>query len=198
MADPTTYHRILLKFQSPFTKRGETGQYWTVKFSLSGAALTSESAAEATATDLASDIRGLMTVDSSYVGFRYYPAGSSVNIYAADYAPGTHLGTQAAYASGDNLYGQQLEVCALARCYVKQSSKGRPVYLMKHVHDVFGGSTIGNLPTLIDSPLPHLNGGAGPSSLVPCDPTSGQTGTGWSVHPALYTRQLRKGTKPPS
>lgn len=198
MADPTTYHRIVLKFQSPFSKRGETGQYWSLKFSLSGAALTSSSDAEATALDLANDVLKFNSSSTSYVAWRYYAAGSSVNLYSGDYSPGTHTGNADAYSSGDNLNYQQLEVVALARCYVKQSSKGRPVYLMKHIHDVYGSDTSGDLPALNAGQLSHWNDGAGPNDLVPCDPTTGQTGTGWSVHPALYTRQLRKGVKPPA
>lgn len=197
MADPTTYHRIILKFQSPFTKRGETGQYWTLKFSLSGAALTSSADAEATASDLASDILGLVTPNTSWVGWRYYAAGSSVNEWGGDYAPSAHPGTEASYAESDRVT-QQLEVVALLRCYVKQSSKGRPVYLFKHVHDIAqSGTAAGELAGTITNPLPHLNDGAGPNLLVPCDPTTGQTGTGWAPHTALYTRQLRKGVKPP-
>lgn len=198
MSDPTTYHRIVLKFQSPFTKRGETGQYWTLKFSLSGSALTSSSDAAATALDLATDVLKFNSDGTSYVGWRYYAAGSSVNMWSGDFSPGTHTGNAEAYASGDDLNYQQLEVVALARCYVKQSSKGRPVYLMKHIHDVYSGDTAGNLATLNSGQLSHWNSGAGPDELVPVDPTTGQAGTGWSVHTALYTRQLRKGVKPPT
>lgn len=196
MADPTTYHRIILKFESPFPKRLTDGQIWTLKFSLSGAALTSSADAAATAMDLADDVLAFCATTTSYIGWRYYAAGSTINEYGLDYETGAYPGTKAAYSDPGSLQNQQLEVCVLARCYVKQSSKGRPVYLGKHIHDVFSGTESGEVPALVAGTLHHFNTGAGPDALVPVDPTSGQAGTGWSVQAALYTRQLRKGVKP--
>lgn len=195
MSDPTTYHRIVVKFASPFPRKGTTAQEWTLKFSLSGAALTSSSDAETTAHDLAQIALNFASSATSYIGWRYYPAGSSVNSYAGDYAIGLYPGTRYAYSdSSEGGDVQQLEVCCLAHCYVKQNRKGRPVYLMKHLHDVKGDGA-GNIAGLAATPFGKWNTGCGPEELVPVDPTTGQSGTGWGARTALYTRQLRRGPK---
>lgn len=195
MADPDTYNRIVLKLATPFTKYGETEHIWSLKFSLSGAEITDESDAEATANGLCEAVLALTTSDTSWVGWLYYAPGSEVNKYNGSFDPGVHPGTRSAY-SADTYNSQQAEVIALLRCPVGVNSKGRTKYLFKHIHDVSGNAP-GELAALTDPTalLANWNNGAGPDSLVPVDPTTGVQGGPWSIQNALYTRQLRRGTK---
>lgn len=193
MADPDTYNRIVLKMATPFTKLGETGHIWSVKFSLSGVDLTSSSDAEATALDLFAPIKHMTTGETSLVNWLYYKQGSEVNTYQGSYSPGTHSGDLTAYSGSPTFC--QLEVCALARCPVGVNSKGRAKYLFKYIHDISQSPSPGELSTIADETtlLAPWNTGSGPNELVPVDPTTGLQGTGWTIHPALYTRQLRRG-----
>lgn len=195
MADPTTYNRMVLKLVSPFAKYDETEHIWSVKFSLSGAEITDESDAEATALDLWAPIAMLNQPATSLIGWLYYAPGSSVNKYQATYDAGVKPGTAAAYTGAN--YVQQLEVCGLARCPVGVNSKGRAKYLFKHIHDVSGDDTGGMFAPIEsgETILHNWNAGCGPDELVPVDPTTGVQGGPWTLQEALYTRQLRRGQK---
>lgn len=195
MAEPTTYSRMTLKMVVPFSKYGEAEHNWSVKFALSGAALTSESDAEATALDLWTPIANLTVSDVNLVGWLYYPPGTDVNEYQATYDLGVHSGTLAGYSTGDPFHAQQAEVTALARCQVGVNSKGRAKYLFKNIHGIVCLADGQTIPDLTGTPLLKWNTGSGPHSVVPVDPTTGVAGTGWSLHTAAYTRQLRRGKK---
>jgi hypothetical protein len=196
MADPTTYQRCILKFFSPFARK-DALQEWQLKFNLSGSTIDNFSDAETTALDLAAPVIALASSNSYLGGWLWYGTGSSTNDYNTDYDSADHPCTGSAYTTIGDGEIQQLEVCALIHAPVGVSSKGRQTYLMKHVHDVRGsneavGQLLGNT---VD--LTPWTDGAGPASLVPVSPTTGDAPSGWSVHQALYTRQLRKGSAPP-
>lgn len=199
MADPTTYNRFVLKFESPYARRDTSTQQWTVKFSMSGEEVTSQSDADATALDLAGPILALTEGGTSFVGYLYYAPGSDVNKYQASYATGVHPGTAAGYDSPSSCHATQLEVCGLAYAYVGVNSKGRAKYLFKHIHDILEQNTSpGNIGALTGSPLSIWSTGCGPNDLVTVDPTTGTASEAWDIHSALYTRQLRRGQKAPS
>lgn len=195
MPEPTTYSRMTLKFTSPFAKYGESAHLWSIKFALSGAEITVQATADAVAQDLADGCRALATSETSFIGWLYYPPGGHVNTLSADYDSGTYPGTRSAYTDPTGA-AEQLEVCALLRCPVGRNSLGRSKYLFKHLHDVTGGSA-GEIAALIDfdTTFAAWQTGAGPDSVVPVDPTTGVQGGPWTIHPALYTRQLRRGQK---
>lgn len=193
--EPTTYSRMTLRFTSPFAKYGESAHIWTVKFALSGAAITVQATAESVAQDLWNGpIHGLVTSETHFVGWLYYPPGSDINSLQAVYGATEYPGSGGAYSgSGDP---QQLEVTCLLRCPVGVNSLGRAKYLHKSIHDVLGGSA-GNLATLTDpwTGLSTWNDGCGPDLLVPVDPTTGVQGGPWQLKTSLFTRQLRRGKK---
>lgn len=196
LADPTTYSRITLKLTTPFTKYAEEAHIWSVKFSLSGAALTTSAEAEAVALDLWTPIQKLTSGATNLLSWLYYAPGSAVNDFNMTYTPGTHTGTWGAYSGGS--VPAQLEVCAMLRCPVGVNSLGRTKYLFKHIHDcALSSSTAGDLGTITDpsAVLEQYNSGAGSELLVPVDPTTGVSGGPWSIHTAAYTRQLRRGQK---
>lgn len=195
MADPTTYSRIVLKMSSPYFREGGAYKTWTVKFNLSGAELTSQADAEATALDLAAPLLALGFTPSYLLGWLYYAPGSDVNKYQAVYEATDHPCTEAAYTGGG--HPAQLEVIALCRCPVGVNSKGRAKYLMKHVHAVMSDGSGGTLSALASPAtlLDKWNTGSGPESLVPVDPTTGVQGGPWTIETGLATRQLRRGQK---
>jgi len=198
VSDPTTYQRITLKFQTPYAREGGDYKEWTVKFALSGESLSSQSDADATALALADPVLSLASGATSYTGYLHYAAGSDVNDFQNTYAIGTYPGTFDGYTGADK-DPCQLEVCVLARAYVGINSKGRAKYLFKHIHDcaqVAGSS--GVTAAIEGTPLAAWSTGVGPHDLVTVDPTTGTASDAWTIHTALYTRQLRRGQKSPS
>lgn len=199
MADPDGYNRIVLKFVSPYSRRDTEDQMWSVKFSLSGEAWPSLADATGTAMALAEPILTLVNGGTSYVGYLAYAPGSEVNDYQQVYAAGEYPGTATAYPEPSEGHQTQLEVCALARAAVGVNSKGRAKYLFKHIHNIIeDSSTVGELLAVSGSPLATYSTGVGPRDLVTVDPSTGQASSAWTIHPALYTRQLRRGQKSPS
>jgi hypothetical protein len=197
MSDPTSYQRITLKFFTPFAKKDNL-QEWQCKFALSGVDLTSSADAEEVALALAAPILSLTTPNTYLGGWLYYPINADVNLYQGTYESTDHPGTEDAYTVPADGYRQQLEVCALAHAVVGVSSKGRAVYLQKHIHDVlaYDDGTGNILPNTAD--FTTWTTGLGSHDLVTVSPTTGEASEAWSVHTALYTRQLRRGEKAPS
>ena len=196
MSDPATYNRFVLKFETPYARRGGANQLWQLKFAMSGDDLTSSADAEATAEDLAAPVLGLVTTETSWTGWLYYKHGSTVNDYNADYDYGVNPGTAAAYATGGGK-STQLEVCMIAKARVGTSSKGKAVYLMKHIHDVVEASGgPGFLEEVTAGTLDAWSTGCGPNNLVTVSPSTGDLSDAWTWDTALYTRQLRRGFIP--
>src|ERR1700734_1784598 len=135
MSDPTNYNRIILKFYTPFARK-DAEQEWQLKFNLSGVNIAESSAAEDVALGLAAPVLTLTSPNTYLGGWLYYPIGSSVNLFQGTYASTDHPGTGSAYDTIGDGNVQQLEVCALVHAVVGVSSKGRAVYLQKHIHDV--------------------------------------------------------------
>jgi hypothetical protein len=196
MAESVKYQRIVLRMESPWNLGTATSHEWSVKFSLSGASGLPGGSQEATALDLWQPIAAITSAHTSLVGWDHYPNESSTHDGNAIYPIGTHVGTAQAWTVGQA--NQQLEVCLLAICPVGTSSKGRPVYLRKWIHDVQNSAgdlnahgTLANAATLFDK----WNHGAGPSLLVPVSPTTGVQGGPWTVEQHLYTHQLRRSPK---
>lgn len=197
MAESTRYHRIVLRFTSPWNYSGETRHTWSVKFSLSGVTALTSADAGPTAIDLAAPVLALVSNQTYLDSYSYYPSGSTVASVSDAPAVGSIRGTHAAYAS---LTGpQQLEVCNLCRAAVGRNSKGRQVYLRKWVHDAYCGATPNETGASIStdpSLFTKWNTGSGPHSLVPVDPTDGmQPPAGWELEQHLFTHQLRRGVK---
>lgn len=198
MSEPTTYSRIALKFVCPFARDDTSDKQWSVKFAISGAVIPSDTIAEEAALAIAQPILDLSSAGTSLIGWLYYPPGSSVNTYQATYATGTYPGTQDAYTTHQE--AQQAEVVVLARCPVGRNSLGRAKYLFKHIHNVPSASTVGTLNPLISetTTLAPWNEGVTSSNYVPVDPTTGVQGGPWTLAGALYTRQMRRGSRPPA
>ena len=196
MADSTKYNRFVLKFSTPYARSGED-HTWSLKFSTSGNNLTAQADADAAALALAQPALRLATPRTGFVGYSYYVAGSAIATFTGTYAQNAHPGTLSAY-TGSSI-PTQLEVCVLARVRVGTSSKGKPTYLTKHIHDVqMSEDTPGALPTMeaAATVFAEWDTGAGSENLVPCSPTTGdQPTTPWEWDTALYTRQLRQGQK---
>jgi len=197
MADPTNYQRIVLNMSTPYARRGGR-QIWSVKFNLSGDTPLDYADFTATAHDLWLPISKLVSPNTSYIGARYYEIGSNINTWTVDYAVGGNIGDWSAYSG--TMVETQLEVVVIARARCGTSSLGRAKYLMKHIHDVAQGADAGVLAT-IDDPAAVMAKwitGSGPDELVPVDPIGGAVGTPWQIDAALYTRQMRRGERPPS
>jgi hypothetical protein len=196
MADSVQYARFVLKFQTPYFRKGEP-HVWSLKFSVSGGNITSQGDSDTTALALAQPVLRLTSGNTSLVGYTYYNSGSTVATFANTYAVGTHAGNGQAYAAGGN--SQQLEVCALATVRVGTSAKGKATYLSKHIHDVQGNpSQPGEIDGLNNQNtiLAEWITGAGPENRIPISPTTGDQPTApWRIDDALYTRQLRQGQK---
>lgn len=198
MTEPTTYHRMALKMSSPFAKEGGAQQEWECKFALTGVTELTQTTAEATALDLWQPIQKTTSPATSLIGWTYWPSGSTVNTLSNGYALGTHQGNNQYYLTPSTKWGNQLEVCALCRAHVGVNSKGRPVYLYKHIHDVLS-DTPGHLAPALGTQgdfLNKWNTGSGPNNVIPCAPLSGGTGT-FEVASGLFTRQMRRGSKKP-
>lgn len=197
MSDPTNYQRITLQMSTYYARTG--GQkVWSVKFNLSGDTPLDDADFRTTAQDLWNPIQRLTSANTSWVGALYYEIGSNINTFAHTYPLGTETGDLAAYESGG--HETQLEVCAILRAACGRSSLGRAKYLMKHIHDVQENAP-GVLQTLAETPaviMAEWITGAGPLDLVPVDPIGGAVGTPWQIDPNLYTRQLRRGERPPA
>ena len=198
MAESVRYQRMRLNFQSPWNLGNETVKEWSVKFSLSGATNISEADCPVTAVDLATPILYLVSSETSLISWDHYPIGSATHDYAGGFAQGSHPGNGGAWT--ETGAPQQLEVCVLAECEVGVSSKGRPVYLRKWIHDV--RADIGD-PNSIANPIDgptvfdKWDHGSGPHSNVPVSPTTGAQGNGWQAETHLFTHQLRRGPKRP-
>jgi hypothetical protein len=196
MADPTTYQRIVLKFESPWNIGNEVTHVWQNKFNLSGSIKMGDSDSEQTALQLAGPIFGLTSANTSLIAYSYYPQGSSVTSSEKIYPVGTHVGNHAYYVDANGAR-QQLEVCVLARAYVRKGATGKPVYLRKYIHDVMGvpasPNSIYSLAGSAD--FGAWNTGAGPHLVVPVDPSTGDAGQTWAAETHLYTHQLRRGAK---
>jgi hypothetical protein len=197
VADVDTYNRITLKFETPYARRGGAHQTWHLKFSLSGDDMTDHSDIAATASDLAAPVLLLCSPNTSYTGFLYYQHGSNINYYQESFEYGVNPGSGDGYDAGGSGRTTQLEVVALCRAAVGVSAGGKPVYLMKHVHDVYEqeGSPGVMLPPLADV-LDPWSTGCGPNDLVTVSPTTGDASAAWTIDTALYTRQLRRGYIP--
>lgn len=197
MPDVDTYQRITLKFETPYARRGGADQQWQLKFSLSGVDMTDHTTIATTASDLAAPILLLCSPNTSYCGFLYYQHGSNVNYYQESYDYGDNPGSGDGYISGGSGRTTQLEVCALARAHVGVSAGGKPVYLMKHIHDVY---ELADSPGVLEPPLADVltvwSTGVGPNDLVTISPTTGDASEPWTIDSALYTRQLRRGYIP--
>lgn len=197
MADVDTYQRITLKFETPYARRDGDHQLWQLKFSLSGVDMTDHDTITTTAADLAAPILLLTSPETSYTGFLYYQHGSNVNFFQSTFDYGANPGTGDGYTGGGANVATQLEVCALARAYVGVSSGGKPVYLMKHIHDVFQPTeSPGELAAVTAGLLDVWSTGVGPNDLVTISPTTGDASAAWTIDAALYTRQLRRGYIP--
>lgn len=196
MADPDNFQRVILKFFSPFARK-DALQEWQLKFSLSGGGIDNFDDAEATALALAAPVLTLTSGDTYLGGWLHYPPGSNTNDWQAVYDSTAHPGTAGAYTTLGDGNIQQLEVCALLHAVVGTSSKGRAVYLQKHIHDVYGSDT--NVGQLLanTADFSTWSTGVGPDDLVTVSPTTGAASDAWEIHGALYTRQLRKGSAPP-
>lgn len=197
MADPTNYQRITLKM-STYYARTAAQHIWSVKFNLSGDTPLDEADAATTALDLWAPIKRLTSAQTSFVGWLYYEIGSNVNSSSDDYALDTYVGDRTAYTTEPS--GIQLECVAICRAKCGVSSLGRNKYLMKHIHDIGQGASVGVLETLeaVDTVLAEWVTGAGPNSVYPVDPIGGARGTPWTIDTAIYTRQLRRGERPPA
>lgn len=195
MPESVKYQRITLRFVSPWNLGNVIEHEWAVKFSLSGAVNTPQADLDATALDLAHPILMLTSAKTSLIGWDHYPIGSATHDYNLTYPKGTHMGDQGGFSAGNA--AQQLEVCVLAEAPVGYSTKGRPVYLRKWIHDVQGGpsdpNTIGALTASAAIILQKWNSGSGPHNLVPVSPTTGAQGGPWTLAQHLYTHQLRRG-----
>lgn len=196
MAESTRYQRITLHMSSPWNEGNVTSHEWAVKFSLSGASNVPTVDAEATALDLWDPIKQLVAGHTSLIAWDHYPIGSATHDQNMAYPPATHVGSASAWSTGGP--NQQLEVCVLATCPVGESSKGRPVFLRKWIHDVQNKTTdlnamggLASAATLFDK----WNHGCGPHNLVPVSPTTGVQGGPWTAENHLFTHQLRRGPK---
>lgn len=198
MPEPTTYHRMALKMTTPFAKEGGAQQEWESKFALTGTVPLTQADAEATALDLWQPIQKTTSPATSLIGWTYWPAGSTVNTMSNGYSIGTHVGNNQYYLTPSTKSPNQLEVVALCRAHVGVNTKGRPIYLYKHIHDVLSDSAGHLAPPLgsFGDFLAKWNTGSGPNNLLPCAPASGGTGT-FSVAAGLFTRQMRRGSKKP-
>lgn len=197
MADPTNYQRITLKM-STYYARTAAQKVWSLKFNLSGDTPLDYADFLTTADDLWRPVQRFTTGATSFIGALYYEIGSNVNTWAVDYPLDSSVGNTEAYsASGTD---SQLEVVVICRAKCGTSSLGRSKYLMKHIHDVQQGSSPGVVAPLeaTATVLAEWITGAGPDSLVPVDPIGGAVGTPWEIDHALYTRQLRRGERPPA
>jgi hypothetical protein len=197
VSEPVTYQRIQLAFESPWNLGAETTQNWNQKFHLSGTIALNQTEAEATAIELASVALALASSSTSLVKAAYYPQGSHVNTWEAIYAPGTHPGTNAAYAATPSAWNQ-LEVAVVARVQVGKNSRGKPVFLRKWFHNVANDATNPNAhPPLFNTStlLEPFNVGAGPNNVRPVRPTDGVMGGVWEIESHLFTHQVRRGHK---
>jgi len=197
MAESVKYQRFVLRFVSPWNLGTDTVHSWAVKFSCTGATNCPQADQEATALDLAAPILGFIRPLSYLEGWDHYPIGSATHDFGASYPKDTHPGTENNWTGSNNQ--QQCEVCVLATAHVGESSKGRPVYLRKWIHDVCAtvpdpnqiGTNKGD--TTIYAKWNH---GCGPHNLVPVSPSTGQQPLGdWASEPHLFTHQLRRGPK---
>jgi hypothetical protein len=196
LADPDTYSRVTLKFETPYARRDGDHQTWQLKFSLSGDTLTSSADAEEVALALADPVLAITTTATSLTGWLYYPTGSNVNTYQGSYDYGDMPGTTLGYVA-DEGYDCQLEVCALAKAHVGVSSKGKATYLFKHIHDVWQqGDSAGVLNPVHADNFAAWSTGLGSHDLVTVSPTTGDASAAWELDAALYTRQLRRGYLP--
>jgi hypothetical protein len=200
MAAPVRYQRIVLRTESPWNYLGATTHVWSNKFNLSGDVALAANEMEPTALALWNPIKRLISADSSLVGWTYYPQGSHVKTGEATYPAGQHRGDASAYTDPTNVQNRsQLEVAVLVEGAVGKNSRGKQVYLRKWIHDVkfLAGDpntidAFGMAPSAI---LAEWLTGAGPKSLVPCDPTDGMIPPTWVMEQHLFTHQLRRGVK---
>lgn len=196
MPDPTTYHRMVLTFNAPRLYDKGASQDWSLKFSLSGAAIAGEDPASVTAIDLAQPALLLSSPSCWLKEWRYYAAGSTVALYSGSFDDTANPATGGGWDSFSDLVQQQTEVCAHA--YVAtggRSSTGKPTYLSKSIHYVAGavGDNGVVAGTLYGDPFDNWNSGSGPDSVVPVSPTTGEVPTtAWAIRPWLATRQMRK------
>jgi hypothetical protein len=196
MAESVRYQRMRLNFQSPWNLAHEVVKEWSVKFSLSGATNIAEADCPVTALDLATPVLYLVSPNTSLISWEHYPIGSATHDYAGGWQEGTHIGNGGAWEQAE--VRQQLEVCVLAECEVGVSSKGRPTYLRKWIHDVYADPADPNaIPNPVDGPtvFDKWDHGSGPHNSVPVSPTTGQQGKGWQAETHLFTHQLRRGPK---
>jgi hypothetical protein len=181
---------------NPWNYGNETTKNWSVQFSCSGAVDCPTADQEATALDLWQPISSLTGASCNLSGWDHYPIGSSTHDNSMSYVKGTHVGSSNGYPSGAP--NQQLEVCILAYSHVGQSSKGRPTYLRKWIHNVQsdGGENFAPAATIpVATLFEKWDNGAGPHNLVPVSPTTGAQGAPWNIEAHLFTHQLRRSPK---
>jgi hypothetical protein len=197
MAESVRYQRFVLRMQSPWNKGTETVKEWSVKFSTSGAVDCPQADQEATVLDLWTPLKGLCQAHTSLIGWDHYPIGSATHDFGMSYTVGAHAAVGDAYSAAPS-HPAQLEVACVVECPVGQSSKGRPVFLRKWIHDVQTLQSDGNTITgRVDEPtlLTKWNHGCGPHNLVPVSPTTGVQGGPWAIENHAFTHQLRRGPK---
>jgi hypothetical protein len=197
LADPVTYQRITLKITTPFLKQGGAQHEWQMKFSLSGSTAMTQADAELTALDLWKPASHLCSARTQLIGWLYYQAGQATHTYQQTYAEGTHMATFDAYVTTNTNNNAQIEVVALVRAPNGLSTKGKPKYLFKHVHDIACDPNGDAIAARHDETtlLAPWNAGSGPHLLVPVSPTTGVQGGPWAIEGPAYTRQLRRGAK---
>jgi hypothetical protein len=193
---PDQFQEFVLRFASPWNLGSLTTKEWSQSFYVSGTITHSDTEAEAAAIALAGPALAFSKAHTSLVAFAYYPSGSLISTVNKTYAPGTHPGTESAYAGGGGV-AQQLEVAVVMHAPVGKNSKGKEIYLRKYLHDVDAASGDPNSVAPVaglNAILAPWNTGAGPHNVVPISAAGRGPGT-WTMEQHLFTHQLRKGKK---
>jgi hypothetical protein len=197
MAASTKYQRFALRMNSPWNYANELTKTWSLLFSMSGAVDCPAADQEATALDLWEPVASLATSATWLAGWDHYPIGSSTHDNSKSYVSNEHVANGSGTEQGNNR--QQLEVAFLAFCPVGTSSKGRPTYLRKWIHDCMGTVSDPNEAAIASEGTGVIfdkwDHGCGPHNLVPVSPTTGVQGGPWGIEPHLFTHQLRRSPK---
>ncbi|HEX8869201.1 MAG TPA: hypothetical protein VF821_26310, partial [Lentzea sp.] len=85
MADPTTYHRFVLTFNSPWQLGTVTNHNWHSRFAVSGTITMTQADAETTALALAGPMFALCSPATSLVQWSYYPSGTKTALFTGVY-----------------------------------------------------------------------------------------------------------------
>lgn len=133
-----------------------------------------------------------------------YSPGSDVAVWSGDYtAGGTSAGIVPTGLAVDvsTVYIPTIDVCGLLRWQCGLSAHtGKPRYIMKYIHDVFGLSTEPNEHPVITSvgtaALAHFTDGSLPGAGILCAP-DGTHASGGIYSQYLTTHQLKRRGKRP-